>query len=113
VREIVHITTPFLFYFFYFLVERKLAGAYARGAIERQVFVGMVGREWIIGIMQSKALRLKIGVEIVEEKVGWVLGVGFGKSAIEVGGDEVGAYNQRAPCLANAPESDERLHWQS
>ncbi len=43
--------------------------------------------------------------------MGWVLGIG--KSAIEVGGDEVGAYNQRAPCLANAPESDERLHWQS
>ena len=48
----------------------------------------------------------------MEEKAGWVFGVGFGKSAIEVGGDDVCACNQRAPCLENAPESDERLHGQ-
>jgi hypothetical protein len=112
VQEIVHIT-PYLFYFFYCLVERKLADVYARGPMKLQVFVEMAGREWIIGRMQSKALLLEIGVEIVEEMVGWVVGVGFGKSATEVGGDELGACNHRAPCLGNAPESDERLHGQS
>jgi hypothetical protein len=50
-------------------------------------------------------------VEMVEHKVGWVLGVG--KSAAEVGGDEMGAGDERAPCLKNALESDHRLHGQS
>jgi len=30
----------------------------------------------------------------------------------EVGGDEMGAGDERAPCLGNAPESDDRLHRQ-
>jgi hypothetical protein len=54
---------------------------------------------------------LELVVEMVEHKVGWVLGIG--KSAAEVGGDEMGAGDERAPCLGNAPESDHRLHGQS
>ncbi len=44
------------------------------------------------------------GVVMAEEKAGLVLGVG--KRAIEVGGDEVGAGDKRAPFLRNAPESE-------
>jgi hypothetical protein len=46
-------------------------------------------------------------VEMVENKVGWVFGVG--KSTAEVGGDEMGAGDGRAPCLRNAPQFDDRL----
>jgi hypothetical protein len=58
---------------------------------------GSVFLEWVVGM--------------VEHKVGWVLG--DGKSAAEVGGDEMWAGDERAPCLGNAPEFDDRLHGQS
>jgi hypothetical protein len=39
--------------------------------------------------------------------------LGVGKSAAEVGGDEMGAGDERAPCLENTPEFDDRFHGQS
>jgi len=59
----------------------------------------------------SGSVFLEWVVEMVENKVGWVFLVG--KSPAEVGGDEMGARNERAPCLGNAPEFDDRLHGQS
>lgn len=59
----------------------------------------------------SGSVFLEWVVEMVENKVGWVFGVG--KSPSEVGGDEMGTGDKRAPCLANAPEFDDRLHGQS
>jgi hypothetical protein len=58
----------------YFWIKGKQADAYGRGL----VFLESV-------------------VEMVKHKVGWVLGVG--KNAAEVGGDEMGAGDERAPCL--------------
>jgi hypothetical protein len=45
----------------------------------------------------SGSVFLEWVVEMVENKVGWVFLVG--KSPAEVGGDEMGARNERAPCL--------------
>jgi hypothetical protein len=44
-------------------------------------------------------------VVVTKEKVRWVLGVG--KSKMKMGGDEVGARDERSPCPGNALESDE------
>jgi hypothetical protein len=57
----------------------------------------MLAREWVIGRMKSEARFPHLVVVVAQEKVRWVLGVGH--SAIEVGGDEVGAGDQRVPCL--------------
>jgi hypothetical protein len=92
------------------LIERKQEDMYVRGGVV-QVFGEMVAREWVIGRMESESVLETLVVEMLEEKVGWVLGIG--KRATEVGGDELRAGDERAPCLGNAPESDERLHRQS
>jgi hypothetical protein len=82
---------------------------YGRGGVV-QVFGEMVAREWVIERMESESFFRDIFIDMVEEKVGWV---GIGKSTIEVGGNEVRAGDERAPCLGNASESGERLHRQS
>ncbi|GLT65298.1 hypothetical protein SLA2020_377370 [Shorea laevis] len=70
----------------------------------------MVAKELPIGRMESEAVFLESVVGMMEENVGW--GFGIEKSAIEVGGNEVRAGDERAPCLGNTPKSDERFHRQ-
>lgn len=47
----------------------------------------MVARKWVIGGMQSDTVFAKIKVVMAKEKL--VLGFGFGKIKIKVGGDEM------------------------
>jgi len=61
--------------------------------------------------MRSDGFAKKSPLCSADKKEGLLLGVG--KRAIEVGGDEVGAGDKRAPFLGNAPESDQRLRRQS
>ena len=47
----------------------------------------MVARKWVIGGMQGDAVFVEIMVVMAKEKL--VLGFGFGKIKIKVGGDEM------------------------